>query len=148
MKRRADILGITNTMSKQKYHDLPYKDPVSGSDLYVSELTSEESGVTIRGKFAVPRYSKLDKENAKFLDLFLRCRGMLNAMEKELGISYPTVRGRLENLLVALDITPIKDGGKPRDKSKEAEKRRKILDQLEKGEITAEEAKTKIRGGA
>lgn len=133
-------------MSKSKLHDVPHKDPVTGAELYISELTCEESGVTIRGRFAIPKYSKLDKDQTRFLDTFLRCRGMLSSMEKELGISYPTVRSRLESLLDALDMIPIKES--TRQKDKEADKRRKILDLLEKGEITAEEAKSRIREGA
>ena len=133
-------------MSKSKLHDVPYKDPVTGAELYISELTSEESGVTIRGKFAIPKFAQLDKDQAKFLETFLRCRGMLSSMEKELGISYPTVRSRLESLLDALDLIPIKESTRTNDK--DVDKRRKILDLLEKGEITAEEAKTRIREGA
>ena len=133
-------------MSKSKLHDVPYKDPVTGAELYISELTSEESGVTIRGRFAIPKFAQLDKDQAKFLETFLRCRGMLSSMEKELGISYPTVRSRLESLLDALDLIPIKESTRTNDK--DADKRRKILDLLEKGEITAEEAKTRIREGA
>jgi len=135
-------------MSKPKLHDIPNRDPVTGGELFISELTAEDSGIQIRGKFAIPRYSKLDKEQAKFLETFLRCRGMLSSVEKELGLSYPTVRARLDALLDALDLTPVKENGKPKDKDKTAEKRRKILDQLERGEISPEEAKEKIRQGA
>jgi hypothetical protein len=133
-------------MSKPKYHDIPSQDPVTGGELYISELTAEESGVTIRGKFAIPRYSKLDPDQTKFLETFLRCRGMLSSMEKEMGMSYPTLRTRLDSLLEALDLKPIKENGKPKDKI--SDKRRKILDQLERGEISPDEAKVKIREGA
>lgn len=134
-------------MSKPKLHDIPSKDPVTGGDLYISELTAEDSGVTIRGKFAIPRYAQLDKDQAKFLETFLRCRGMLSAVEKQLGLSYPTVRARLDSLLEALDLSPIKENGK-KEKGKIDERRKKILDQLERGEISPDEAKVKIREGA
>lgn len=133
-------------MDKLPLHEIPHKDPVTGGDLYISELTSEESGVTIRGRFAIPRYAKLDKEQKHFLEVFLRCRGMLNSVEKELGMSYPTVRARLDSLLDALELVPIREGPKSRGKSAEA--KRKVLEQLERGEITAEEAKARLRGGA
>jgi hypothetical protein len=126
-------------------HPIPTKDPFSGGSLYVSELTGD-SGVTIRGKFELPRYSGLDSEQAKFLETFLRCRGMLSCVEKELGLSYPTVRARLDSLLEALQLSPAKEEGAKKDRG--ADRRKKILDQLEKGEITAEEAKAKLRGGA
>jgi hypothetical protein len=133
-------------MPQPKLHPIPHRDPVSGGELYISELTNDESGVTIRGKFEVPRYAKLDSEQAKFLETFLRCRGMLNSVERELGISYPTVRARLDALLEALGLPPVKeDAGTKREKFQD--RRKRILDQLEKGEITAEEAKAKLRGG-
>jgi len=131
-------------MSKEKLNKLLCKDPVGGGDLYVSELTAEDTGVTIRGRFALPRYAKLDAEQERFLETFLRCRGMLNQMERELGISYPTVRARLDALLEALDLTPIKE--KEGNKEKSAEKKAKIIDMLERGEISAEEAKARMKG--
>ena len=122
-------------------HRIPHKDPVSGGELYISELTSEETGITIRGNFQIPRYAKLDTEMLDFLEVFLRCRGMLNGVERELGISYPTARARLDTLLGALNLSPIE----ARERTdKNADKRKKILEQLEKGEITADEAKKKL----
>jgi len=132
-------------MEKRKLHPIPAKDPVSGGELYISELSSEESGITLRGKFEIPKYARLDPEQAHFLETFLRCRGMLNSVERELGISYPTLRSRLDALLDALDLPPIKD--EPGIRKEKMADRRKILDQLEKGEITPEEAKAKLRGG-
>ncbi|HTQ10499.1 MAG TPA: DUF2089 family protein [Fimbriimonadaceae bacterium] len=132
-------------MSKEKLKKLLTRDPVGGGDLFVSELTSEESGITIRGRFEVPRYARLDEEQSRFLETFLRCRGMLNSVERELGISYPTVRSRLDALLAALDLAPIKEGKDESKKDKSAEKKKEILEQLEKGEITAEEAKAKLK---
>ena len=70
---------------------------------------------------------------------------MINSVERELGISYPTVKSRLEALLSALELNPIKEEGK---KDKSAEKKAKILEQLEKGEITPAEAKSKLKGGS
>ena len=130
-------------MGQKNLHKIPSGDPVSGGPLYISELTGEESGIQIRGKFEIPPYARLDKEQSQFLETFLRCRGMISCVEKELGISYPTVRARLDALLDTLGLAPAKEDGK---KDKSADKRRKILDLLEKGEITAEEAKAKLRG--
>ena len=132
-------------MGEKKLNKLLTQDPVSGGPLYVSELQGEDSGVTIRGKFSIPRWSHLTEEQEQFLETFLRCRGMINSVERELGISYPTVKSRLETLLTALDLSPVKEDGK---KDKSAEKKAKILEQLEKGEITPAEAKTKLKGGS
>ena len=128
-------------MGRNRMHRIPHKDPVSGGELYISELTSEETGIMIRGNFEIPRYAKLDTEMLDFLEIFLRCRGMLNGVERELGISYPTARARLDTLLGALNLSPIE----ARERTdKNADKRKKILEQLEKGEITADEAKKKL----
>lgn len=129
-------------MGKEKLKPLLTRDPLTGGELHVTELQGDESGITIRGRFELPRYARLDAEQAKFLETFLRCRGMLNSVERELGISYPTVRARLDGLLEALDLTPVAER-----KDKSAEKKAKILEQLEKGEITPEEAKAKLRPG-
>jgi hypothetical protein len=130
-------------MSRGILNPLPYKDPISGGDLHVSELSCPESGISIRGRFEIPRYARLDAEQARFLETFLRCRGVLNAMERELGISYPTVRARLDGLLQALDLTPVKEDAPRKEKS--AETKRAILDQLERGDITPEEAKARLK---
>lgn len=127
---------------EKKLHPMPARDPVSGGELYVSELASDDSGVTIRGRFAISRFARLDAEQAHFLETFLRCRGTINAVEKELGISYPTVKARLDSLLQALGLTPVAD-----DRPKvSADAKRAIIEQLERGEITADEAKARMRG--
>ena len=136
-------------MGKLKLSPIPQKDPISGGELFVSELHCEESGATLRGRFEIPRFAALDAEQTHFLETFLRCRGMISSVEKELGISYPTVRGRLDSLLDALDLAPVKEKeDKDRKKdNKVLDKKRSILDKLEKGEITAEEAKAQLKGG-
>jgi hypothetical protein len=128
-------------MSKEKLKKLLVRDPVGGGDLHVTELASEDGGIIIRGRFEIPRYARLDEEQSRFLETFLRCRGMLNSVERELGMSYPTVRARLDTLLAALDLKPVKDEAPKKDR---AEKQR-IIEQLERGEISASEAKEKLR---
>lgn len=131
-------------MTSDEFYDLPSQDPVTGGSLYVSEVTGVESGVTIRGRFRVPQTAMLDKEHQEFLEVFLRSRGVISTVEKEMGISYPTVRARLDSLLKELDLKPIKNG-KAKAKKKATEARRKILERLEAGEISAEEAKDLIK---
>jgi hypothetical protein len=129
-------------MQTEEQHNIPARCPITGEELYVSELTSAESGVTIRGRFGVPKIARLPDEHREFLETFIRARGVISTVEKELGISYPTVRSRLDALLEALEMKPIKED---RRKAKTAEERRKILQDLEDGRITAEEAKVKLR---
>ncbi len=130
-------------MNKLSLRPLIFRDPISGGDLHVSELASDESGITIRGRFQIPRLATLDEEQLMFLETFLRCRGMISSVERELGISYPTVRARLDALLESLQLAPAKED---RRKDKSIDTKRKILDQLEQGSITAEEAKQRLKG--
>jgi len=132
-------------MGKEKLHSIPARDPVSGGKLHITELACEESGVTIRGAFEVPKYAGLDPEQAKFLETFLRCRGMLNSVERELNISYPTVRARLDSLLEALHLTPA--GEEVRRERNNGDRKARVLEELERGEITPEEAKEKLGVG-
>jgi len=135
-------------MTPETLHPIPTRDPVSGKQLIVSELSCPESGVTIRGRFAIPRYATLEPDQAAFLQTFLRCRGILSSVERELGISYPTVRARLDALLAALELAPVKEQtSRPVDR-KVNPKRQAVLDQLDRGEISAAEAKERIREAA
>lgn len=131
-------------MDEKRYFQIPGRDPVGGGSLYISELTSDESGVVIRGRFEVPRYTRLDADQAMFLETFLRCRGNLTSVEKEMGMSYPTVRARLDQMLAALDLAPVAETTK-KDPKVDMETKRQVLDQLEKGEITASEAKERLK---
>ena len=132
-------------MAADELHVIPTRDPVSGKPLIISELTCPDSGITLRGKFAIPRYSKLEPDQAHFLETFLRCRGVLSSMERELGISYPTVRARLDTLLTALDLAPVKEETKRVPDKRTNDRRQSVLDQLESGEISAAEAKVRLR---
>jgi len=89
----------------------------------------------------MPRFSQLKPEQVQFLEVFLRNRGMLNGVERELGISYPTARGRLDGVLEALGLKAIEASAEATaGTSSPAE----ILDLLESGEIDAAEAKRRF----
>ena len=118
---------------------LPSTDPISGKELIITELQTADGEITVRGRFAPPAITGLNHEQANFLEIFLRCRGVLSSVQDELGLSYPTVRGRLDALLGAMNLTPIRT---PERVS--ADDKAKILEQLEQGEISADEAR--LRG--
>ena len=134
-------------MPNEELPDIPTECPVSGKPLHVTELTCEESGVVIRGKFRLPDGAEMPDEQRKFLSVFIRARGVISTVERELGLSYPTVRSKLDNLLKAMNLAPIKeDVKKSDDKKKTAAKKRKILKDLEDEKITAAQAKKKLQG--
>ena len=98
-------------MERAPAHPLPAHDPIAGGPLVITEMEAVESGITIRGRFEVPRFARLSPDQAKYLETFLRCRGMLNSVERELGISYPTARARLDAVLRALDLHAVREDG-------------------------------------
>jgi len=126
----------------QKSHPQPTRCPICSGKLVVTEVTCEDCGTSIRGHFLPNRFAQLDGEQLHFLEVFLRNRGMLAGVERELGISYPTARNKLDALLLALGLTPAVI---PEHNGNLAQQRREILDMLEQGQITAEEAARKLR---
>jgi hypothetical protein len=123
--------------------EIPARCPVSGGELHISELTCEESGVVIRGKFRIPEQAALDEEKQNFLKVFLKARGVISTVEKEMGISYPTVRARLDSLLQDMGLAPTQEDADRRKKIDE--KKKQVLKDLEDGKLTAEQAKKKLK---
>lgn len=109
--------------------------PVCDSSLAIAELRCPECGTAMRGSFPHTRCPccALPVEQLKFLELFLRCRGNLRDVERALGLSYPTVRARLDALLATLGYTASESPGS-------ADQRREILEELNAGRLTADEA--------
>ena len=81
--------------------------PVCTGELAVTRLRCGNCGTTIEGEFGVGRFASLTREQMQDLESFLRSRGNLRDMERELLISYPTVRGRVEALVRALGATGV-----------------------------------------
>ncbi|MEW5884130.1 MAG: DUF2089 family protein, partial [Armatimonadota bacterium] len=94
--------------------------------------------------FRLSPFDKLSGEQTAFLTTFLRCRGVIAAVERELGISYPTARARLDSLLQALNLTPTADE-EPVPKVKMTDRHKEILHKLEAGELSPEEAKQALK---
>ena len=76
--------------------------PVCDATLNVSELQCGRCKTTIHGAFQTCRFCRLTPEHLAFVELFLRCEGNLSRVEKELSLSYPTVRNKLQAALDAL----------------------------------------------
>ena len=129
-------------------HDVISTCPVCASELAVTRLHCRACGTTLEGEFSVGRFGRLTREQLLLLESFLRSRGNLRDMERELGISYPTVRSRVEALVRALGFGP-RDGADEGDDAAmagdAAAARQTILERLAKREITAEDAATAIR---
>ncbi len=131
--------------------------PVCEGELLITRLHCRSCGTALEGEFGVGRFGRLSREQLSLLESFLRSRGNLKEMERELGISYPTVRGRVDALVRALgladgDAEPIEDEPlvEAAAETDVAAQRRTILERLASRELTADEAATALRelGGA
>lgn len=112
--------------------------PVCGSGLRVTRLRCPSCNTVIEGDFQAERLLSLNAQQRSFVLSFLRNRGNIREMEKELGISYPTVRSRLDDIIQAID-------GASATKTPPLT-RKQILEMLAKGEITQEDAMAMIQG--
>ncbi|AGK98584.1 DUF2089 domain-containing protein [Clostridium pasteurianum] len=122
----------------------PGKCPVCGEKLSITKLNCPKCSTSIEGDFQPCEFCRLPEEDLDFVKVFIKCRGNIKDVEKELGISYPTVRGKLDAVIKALGLEiPAKDTVKDKDLKESA--KMEILEQLSKGEITAKEATEKIK---
>ena len=131
-------------------HDVISTCPVCSGELAVTRLHCRSCGTTLEGDFSVGRFGRLSREQLVILESFLRSRGNLKDMERELGLSYPTVRSRLEALVRALGFGPRSDADdvEPEpaaDPAAAQASRQQILERLARHEISAEEAADGIR---
>jgi len=137
-------------------HDVIATCPVCASELAITRLHCRSCGTTLEGEFSVGRFGRLDREQVALLESFLRSRGNLRDMERELGISYPTVRSRVEALVRALGFGPRSgDEGVPEPPEppepplppdlEPGTTRQAVLERLARHEISAQEAAVAIR---
>ena len=113
--------------------------PVCGDEMRVVRLKCRGCASALDGSFELSRLLRLEPEQLYFVETFLRNRGKIKDVEEELGISYPTVVARLNEVIAALGYEAQRDG----EDAQEA--RRTILDELSEGRIDAAEAAKRLR---
>ena len=137
-------------------HDVISTCPVCSGELAITRLHCRSCGTTLEGDFSVGRFGRLSREQLALLESFLRSRGNLRDMERELGLSYPTIRSRVEALVRSLGFGPradaddlAADAADPvipvADAAAIQEARQQILERLARHEIGAEDAADAIR---
>lgn len=120
---------------------IPTTCPVCQEILSVRRLHCRNCDTTIEGHFDLGPLWQLTPNQLSFVEAFIRCEGKLNRLEKELGMSYPTLRARLTEVIRAMGYSV---GPEPEPISDE--ERHRILDDLANGRITPEEAMTMLEG--
>ena len=139
------------------------KCPVCGGDLVVTRLHCPACETTIEGSFEpggsrlqeafspeqlkpLLPFSNLSAEQLQFILTFVRCEGRFNRMEEEMGLSYPTLRNRLNEIIRAMGFEPSREEPPTGPQPPSPAERQQILDMLSRGEIDLEEAKRRLRG--
>jgi len=124
-------------------HPAPSRCPVCQSELTVAKLHCSSCDTSIEGRFASGPFGDLSPEYVDFIITFVRCEGKINRMEQEERWgSYPTIRNRLHEVIRALGFEP----GKEEIIEISTEKRNSVLEELEAGKISADEAMRILSG--
>lgn len=121
--------------------------PMCEAELVVTHLRCQQCGTGLEGVFQLTKFDRLSRDQLRFVDVFVKNRGVIRDVEHELGISYPTVRSRLDEVISALgyDAASGDDGAATTGDVPSPPRRREILDRLAAGEISPDEAVVQLR---
>ena len=109
-----------------------------GRPILVERVRLTESGVAIEGAFELPRLAQLSAEDQVFVAAFVRSHGSIKEMEQVFGVSYPTVKARLNRIAAGLEFV----------ETDPTPGREEVLSRLARGEISAEQAISELEGKA
>jgi len=117
--------------------------PICKETLQVTRLYCPNCDTTLEGHFALGRFYQLTADQLAFIETLVRCEGKINRVGEEMGVSYPTVRSRLIDVIRALgyEVGEEESAGTVPD-----DVRKSILEELAQGKITSEEAVKRLRG--
>jgi len=122
--------------------------PVCAGELTVTRLHCQTCDTAIAGRFRLGRFQRLSTDQLAFLEVFVKNRGIIKDVEAELGISYPTVRARLDDTLRAMGFPAGGPDEAPRARQAQAqarEERRRVLEELREKRIDAAEAERRLK---
>lgn len=115
---------------------------VGQAPIEVERVRLIETGVAIEGPFTPPPLAHLAAEDQVFVAAFVRCHGSIKQMEKYFGVSYPTIKNRLNKIGSQLSFVEIEQGSEtdppPRTRSE-------VLDRLSRGELTVAQALERLK---
>ena len=115
--------------------------PICGEPLGVTRLHCRNCDTTIEGHFTLGRLYHLSPRQLQFVEIFIKCEGKINRVGQEIGLSYPAVRSRLNDVIRALGY----EVGEQEKPSISDEERQEILNKLSDGSLSADEAVDLLR---
>jgi len=115
---------------------------VGQAPIEVERVRLIETGVAIEGPFTLPPLAQLTAEDQVFVAAFLRCHGSIKQMEKYFGVSYPTIKNRLNKIGSQLSFVEIEQGS---ETDPPPQTRSEVLDQLSRGELTIAQALERLK---
>ena len=101
-----------------------------GREILVERVRIPEKDIAIEGRFELPQLTRLNMEDQVFVTAFVRCHGSIKEMEQIFGVSYPTIKARLTRIANSLEF--VETNPRP--------SRSEVLDRLQRGEISAQDA--------
>src|ERR1700688_3160227 len=107
-----------------------------GQPIQVERVRIVEKDIVVEGRFELPQLARLNMEGQVFVTAFVRCHGSIKEMEQIFGVSYPTIKSRLNRITQMLDFV----------ETDPAPSRADIIDRLRRGEITAQQALSELEG--
>lgn len=114
--------------------------PICDNELTITRLHCDKCQIEINGEFSLSKLSLLTKEQLKFVEVFLKNSGSIKAIEKDMNISYPTVKKLLNEVLSTMGFDVNEN-----TESRDSLKRQEILDKLANKEISYEEASNLLK---
>lgn len=120
----------------------PTRCPLCAGELTITRIYCRNCDTTYEGRFSNGPFSNLTPEQLNFMITFVRCEGKINRMEEEIGLSYPTIRNRLHEVIRLLGFEP---GGGDEPTGISDQDRQHILEELDAGRIGASEAMRLLR---
>ena len=110
-----------------------------GAPLVVERVRIEDSGIAVEGDFILPTLAQLSADDQVFIMAFVGVHGSIKDMERLFGISYPTVKNRLEKLASRLKMVEFNQEDSPKADNND------VLGQLERGEISVDDALARLK---
>ncbi len=117
--------------------NIPTKCPSCDGGMVITEMACAKCKTSIKGAFELNELATLSEDNLAFLKVFIAARGSIKEVERSLGISYPTVRAKLDGLIRAMGLSAAADNP--------AQRKAEIIGKLERGEIDAQAALKQLK---